>query len=188
VINIIALIGKSGSGKSEIEKELVKQFGYKKVISYTTRPARKGERDGVDYWFQWDYQFEHSRSNFAEVVEYNGYYYGAHYNDIKDNSIIVAVPEGLRQLKQKEKEGLLSTKLLSFYIDSPDDRRAWNMLYRGDSEENVKNRLEKDKEVFKDVFKEIDLVFPNDQTLEQMQKNIDIIHTLYKRHIAGVTD
>ena len=46
----IIIFGKTASGKSRIVNELVKR-GYKKIVTTTTRPARKGEVDGIDYKF-----------------------------------------------------------------------------------------------------------------------------------------
>lgn len=50
---IIALIGKAGSGKDTILKEILKQepIKYNEIISCTTRPKREGEIDGVNYYF-----------------------------------------------------------------------------------------------------------------------------------------
>ena len=48
---MIVLIGESASGKSSIERCLVEDYGYNKIVSYTTRPPRAGEVDGIDYHF-----------------------------------------------------------------------------------------------------------------------------------------
>ena len=55
---IIVLLGASGSGKSTIERELATHHGFKKVISYTTRPIRNGEENGKDYYFTNNETFE----------------------------------------------------------------------------------------------------------------------------------
>ncbi len=46
-------MGKSSTGKDTIFKELLKnnKFSYRTIVSYTTRPIREGERDGVEYHF-----------------------------------------------------------------------------------------------------------------------------------------
>jgi guanylate kinase len=51
---IFLLMGKSSSGKDTIYKELIKnkQLGLEKVVPYTTRPMRDGEKDGVQYFFK----------------------------------------------------------------------------------------------------------------------------------------
>ena len=49
---IYCLMGKSSSGKDTIYKKLLKELGnLKRVILYTTRPIRQGEKSGVEYHF-----------------------------------------------------------------------------------------------------------------------------------------
>lgn len=50
---LFAVMGKSSSGKDSIFQELVssKKLSLKKVIPYTTRPARKDESSGTEYFF-----------------------------------------------------------------------------------------------------------------------------------------
>lgn len=45
-------MGKSATGKDTIYKELLKRIPQlKRVILYTTRPSREGEKDGEEYYF-----------------------------------------------------------------------------------------------------------------------------------------
>ncbi|MCH5248680.1 MAG: guanylate kinase [Lachnospiraceae bacterium] len=50
---IICLMGKSSSGKDTIYKRLLEQdnIKLKEIVTYTTRPIRAGEQDGVEYHF-----------------------------------------------------------------------------------------------------------------------------------------
>ena len=50
---IYCIMGKSSSGKDSIYKMLMQdeELSLKKVIPYTTRPMRSGEREGVEYYF-----------------------------------------------------------------------------------------------------------------------------------------
>lgn len=50
---LFCIMGKSASGKDTIFKHLVQdsQLGLKTVVSYTTRPMREGEQNGVEYYF-----------------------------------------------------------------------------------------------------------------------------------------
>ena len=50
---IFYLMGKSASGKDTIYKRLIQDetLGLKTIVSYTTRPMREGEQDGVEYHF-----------------------------------------------------------------------------------------------------------------------------------------
>lgn len=51
---IFCLMGKSASGKDTLYKKLLEQkdLHLKRVIPYTTRPIRSGERDGDNYFFR----------------------------------------------------------------------------------------------------------------------------------------
>ena len=46
-------MGKSASGKDKIYSRLAgnKELNLKKLVLYTTRPVRDGEKDGVQYYF-----------------------------------------------------------------------------------------------------------------------------------------
>ncbi|MCR4651679.1 MAG: guanylate kinase [Lachnospiraceae bacterium] len=50
---IYCLMGKSASGKDTIFRELLKrdELGLKKIVPYTTRPVRAGEKSGEQYYF-----------------------------------------------------------------------------------------------------------------------------------------
>ena len=48
---IVCIVGSSGSGKTFLAQHLEKTQEIPVVISYTTRPMREGEVDGVEHWF-----------------------------------------------------------------------------------------------------------------------------------------
>ena len=67
---LIILSAPSGTGKTSICKELLKNNKkWKFSISATTRPKRKDEVDGKDYYFMDLKQFEHKES-FGEFLEW----------------------------------------------------------------------------------------------------------------------
>lgn len=79
---VIVLSGPSGSGKSTLVNRLMESAPVKlcKAVSATTRPPRKGECEGKDYYFLTSEQFE-SRKALGQFVEYAevfgaGYMYG----------------------------------------------------------------------------------------------------------------
>ena len=73
----------SGGGKTTLIRETIARLAEIGIeghfsISYTTRPARPKERDGVDYHFVDETTFESmvQRGEFLEWAEYAGYRYG----------------------------------------------------------------------------------------------------------------
>jgi guanylate kinase len=79
---ILVLSGPSGSGKTTVVDRLIAESSIPliKAISATTRPQRKGEIDGVAYYFLTSDEFQRrkERGDFLETAEVfgAGYWYG----------------------------------------------------------------------------------------------------------------
>jgi len=79
---IFVISGPSGSGKSTLAKKILKQPQLKdkfiKSTSFTTRPKRKGERQGEDYVFISVKEFQRllKAKKILEHTHYLGYDYG----------------------------------------------------------------------------------------------------------------
>ena len=78
---IFYILGKSSSGKDTIFQQIKnnRQLNLKTVVGYTTRPMRVGEKNGVEYYFVSEEEFE-KRIREDGLLEYakvhNGKYYG----------------------------------------------------------------------------------------------------------------
>ena len=165
---MFVLIGESGCGKSTIEKKLLEK-GFSESISITTRNPRNGEVNGTDYHFVTKEKFEVIRENneLAEWAEYNGNYYGTKKEDCKEDTICVIELKGLKQLKRKDLD------ITSIYLKTTEEKRRENMIRRGDSEEEAKKRVEKDRKAFEGVEDEVDFVIKN-ETLEDLEVIVDL--------------
>lgn len=71
---IFCLMGKSSSGKDTIYKALAEdpELSLKKIISYTTRPIRQGEIEGLQYHFVTEEQLQ-SLEREGRIVELRSY-------------------------------------------------------------------------------------------------------------------
>ena len=71
---LFCLIGKSASGKDAIFRYLRdnKELGLKEIVPYTTRPMRKGEENGVGYYFVDQAAYEKMCQN-GKVIESRTY-------------------------------------------------------------------------------------------------------------------
>ena len=167
---MIVLVGESASGKSSIEKILVDNYGYKKIVSYTTRQPRQGEVDGIDYHYISESQFSNLQKEefFAEIGEYNGWHYGTAKNDCTSDKVAVVTPHGLRQLKK-----IPNLDIRAFYINVPRRDRLIKILQRGDNIEEAYRRSLSDVGQFDGIADEVDYIIDNkaySKTIEQMSK------------------
>lgn len=176
---MIVLVGESASGKSSIEKYFVNNYGYKKVVSYTTRSPRPNEVDGVDYHFVSVEEFESLKENgfFAETAVYNDWYYGTAKEDCTNDKIAVLTPHGLRQISK-----ISDISVISFYINVPRRDRLIKILQRGDNIEEAYRRSLSDVGQFDGIVDEVDHVITNhnyQKSIEEMSYEIKQIIDIY---------
>lgn len=71
---IFCLMGKSSSGKDTVYRKLLEdtQLGLYRLVTGTTRPIREGERDGEEYYFYTDEQFQQLQAD-GRIIEYRSY-------------------------------------------------------------------------------------------------------------------
>lgn len=76
---MIIIVAPSGSGKTTIAKKLLGDFPEVRFsVSGTTREPREGEKNGIDYFFLSDHEFDEKVENegFLEWETYSGNRYG----------------------------------------------------------------------------------------------------------------
>ena len=161
----IIIFGKTASGKSRIVNELVKR-GYKKIVTTTTRPARKDEVDGGDYNFISEEEFEQliNTRYFAEWKKYDTaegvWYYGSPLDEISrsDNkSIVILTPDGYRDIKDELDDHV------AIYIYANNKTIRSRLSNRGDKKEEADRRIKQDNKDFKDAEFLADRIFYNNK-------------------------
>lgn len=142
---MIVISGPSASGKTEVAKLLQKKYGITKVITTTTREMRKGEKNGVDYFFISYDEFKTKIENedFVEYMEYNGNLYGSTKDQIGDNKVIVTDLKGLEAYTN-----LHNSQIVTFYLHCDEKTRYKRMLSRGDGFKSAHERIKTDKAAF----------------------------------------
>ena len=100
------IMGKTCSGKNAVVSELVKR-GWSQIITYTSRPKRRGEKNGREYWYisEEDFTSKIKSGYFAEWKSYdvNGktWYYGSPVDEILNaslddkNNVIILTPKSV---------------------------------------------------------------------------------------------
>lgn len=101
--NVIAIVGDSGSGKTFASMYLQDKFGWKAIVSYTTRPMRNEERDGREHWFVSPSR-KPSQEDMCAYTQFGGYEYWTEWEQFKATPICVYVidEKGLINMMSKE--------------------------------------------------------------------------------------
>lgn len=179
---LVVLVGKSCSGKTKVQDELVK-LGWGRVVTYTSRPRRKGEKDGITYHYLPNEDFEQKIANgfFAEYKQYDvpegKWYYGTAKEDLIDSSgkkVIILTPQGVRDLKP-----ILDDNTIVVYLYADIDTIRNRLVKRGDTRERIDDRMARDSRDFKHFALETDRVVYNnegDEVEEVAQKILKVVN------------
>lgn len=128
-VRVLAIMGKSSSGKSALQKAICKMFDVHKVVTTTTRPIRQGEEQGVDYNFTTVEEFTEKvlSLEMLEATDFNDWFYGTELGALHGNKINIAVlnPAGVLAMAE---DGRIDLKVV--YLDTDDKVRLMRSLNR----------------------------------------------------------
>ncbi|KLI76822.1 MULTISPECIES: guanylate kinase [Lacticaseibacillus] len=138
---LIVITGATGTGKTTVSAYLRDNYRIHRVMTHTTRPARKGEKNGVDYYFETPASF--ATKHFIEKVTYAGYEYGSSHESLEKNwakhpflSIVLDTKGAITYVQELPKEVVV----LFLTIDDPTVLKD-RLLGRGDDPAMVAARL-----------------------------------------------
>jgi len=147
-IKRLILVGKAASGKDHARKICEQWLGIKYEISYTTRPPREDEQDGLDYYFLSSEEFNRmiDEDKWYEYVQFNGWYYGTTKEQFyTQGRVFIMTPSGLSHLSEEDR-----AESLVIYFDMPDEIRRNRMYERRGNADSVERRIEADNVDFAD--------------------------------------
>jgi guanylate kinase len=148
---LFVITAPSGAGKTSLIEALMREDPSLKLsISYTTRPPRPGERNGVEYHFVDDATFlaMRGRGEFLESAEVHGYRYGT------SNAVITeALARGQDLILEIDWQGARQVRSLHpdcvgvFVLPPSIEELERRMRARGkDSETVIRRRVENARE------------------------------------------
>src|SRR3990167_10161175 len=103
---LFILSGPSGVGKTTLCQAVAKKLHLYYSISTTTRPMRKGEKDGENYFFISETEFQKAikRGAFLEHAQVHGSYYGTRKDLVEQHFqkgvILDLDPQGALQIRK----------------------------------------------------------------------------------------
>lgn len=134
---IFYMMGKSASGKDTIYKKLMEKMPeFHTIVPYTTRPMREGEKEGMEYFFVDQEQFNEMMEE-KKIIEFRSYntkcgiwtYFTADDGQIdlgKNNYLVIGTLESYQALREYFGEEVL----VPLYIEVEDGLRLSRALER----------------------------------------------------------
>ena len=185
---MLVLSSPSGAGKTSICKKLLEtEKGLLMSISYTTRPKRKSENDGEDYFFVKKKEFDElqSKNYFVESALVFDHFYGTPKNFIERNlkkgvDILFDIDwQGAQKLVDYSKNDVVS-----IFVLPPSNKILLERLKKRneDSIEIVKKRMSKAKSEISHWI-EYDYIIINDDIDKSSKEVITILNAERKKRI-----
>ena len=173
---IVILSSPSGAGKTTLVKKISSRKKYIISISHTTRKPRVNEKNGKDYFFvkNKDFQKLIKGKKFLEYANVFKNYYGSLKKNVFDtlndgkNVIFDIDWQGTKQIKSKK----LKYKIITIFILPPSKEELFKrLLKREQKDKNI--AIERMKQFKKDVlhWKDYDFTVINDR-IEKCYKSI----------------
>lgn len=161
---MLVLTGRSCSGKDSISKELI-SMGLKRVITYTSRPMRNNEIDGVTYHYITisDFLKKYIDGFFLEANYYTTedgiWFYGSPLEEIRnadENTFCILTPSGIQKLKEN------NIRNTSFLIHVTDTEIRKRQVERGDDKVEAERRFNADKRDFYNIENSVKYIINNE--------------------------
>lgn len=169
--NVVVLCSKMANGKDTLANVLIKEYGYKSLISHCTRPMRPNEIQNETYYFIDDFTFKDMicRGDFIEYRKYNTiqdgkdrvWLYGLSKQELSDDEkyVVILDLQGAKDFVQHYGYN----KCLVVYLECDRDVRIKRAMNRAGTElKEAERRMEAD-----------DVDFSEDKVKEIVQYRID---------------
>ena len=143
---IFCIMGKSATGKDTIYKRLLEDesLSLRKIVTYTTRPIREGEKEGEEYFFIGEEKVKRlsDEGKIVELRAYNTVHGIWKYMTVEDENIdltkndylVIGTPESYRKCV----EHFGKEKMVPLLIEVDDGTRLERALRRERAQEHPK--------------------------------------------------
>ena len=174
---LIVISAPSGTGKTTVVKKLLEKTpNIAASVSFTTRPMRENEREGIDYFFVDKRKFESmvDSKQFIEHATVFGNYYGT-----QKKSLLIDLKKGINVILEIDWQGAQQVKekmpscIMIFLIPPSKEVLLSRLKNRGtDSKREIENRFNQAVSDLNESNK-FDYVLVNDQ-IEVAVENISL--------------
>ena len=151
---LMCIMGESSSGKDSLVTELCTRNGWSQVCSYTTRERRVNEGEThrfVDEDFFNQLKFSNQIAAYTYI---NGNHYWSTIDQLSESDFYIIDPIGGQSLKALH---LPNLRIVTVYINVPEDIRKQRAMNRGDDMNVYRNRCMSERSQFRDMKKNMDV-------------------------------
>jgi guanylate kinase len=150
VKTLVAVFGKSGSGKDTLISKFCEKYGGSRVVRLTSRPPRPGESDGNPYIFKTDLELHEdiveNIEEYLEVGVFNDWIYTTKEDSLKEGINLGAFDiDAVEQLCYNNKEGI---EVVPIFLYCNDKTRVLRQIHRDDDLKEIARRFLGDDEKY----------------------------------------
>ncbi|MFH0796691.1 MAG: guanylate kinase [Candidatus Omnitrophota bacterium] len=146
---IFVISAPSGTGKTTVLKILREKYRLTRLLTYTTRPVRQGERDRKDYLFCTEEKFRKliTSNGLAEWAVVYGYHYGTPRKVLEEtlkkgkSAILALDTQGAARIKSEYPELAVLIALLPPSYQELESRIRHRQKETGEDESAIERRL-----------------------------------------------
>jgi guanylate kinase len=152
----IIIVGKAASGKDHLRRRYESR-GFKYSVTYTTRPPREGEINGIDYHFISENEAKTLIESgfFYEHVIFNGWVYGTSMSQFYSDDLFIMTPAGISRVKPEDRQNSFI-----IYMDIEMSIRMTRLANRNMPGDSMERRIKADELDFSE-FTDYDLRITN---------------------------
>lgn len=169
---LLLIAGKSGSGKDTLARKICADLGLTQVASYTTRPIRPGEVNGVGHIFLTDEEYDRiPKEDIVASTYFSGYRYCATRQQLDQAGVYVVDKQGIEDVLRN-----YDGAVLVILLDTTDSTRRERMRKRGDSSANIEKRISGDRKAFAGIEQVCDIIFnADDISVDVLAREIETV-------------
>jgi len=142
---LFLIAGETSCGKTTLANKLCEELNLNQIISYTTRPKRKGEGDTHVFVDDATYEKMKADNNIAAYTNISGYHYWSTVDQLYQNNIYIIDPIGIASI---EDLNITDIDFCTIYINVPIEVRIDRAMIRGDKPEVLTKRIGSEMEQF----------------------------------------
>lgn len=141
---VILIVGKTCSGKDTVARYIEKHYGFNRIITYTTRPMRPDDVQGVSHHFVSKEEMSaYNKADIFSPTKIDGYsYFMLRDQFTNGDSVCIVDPKGVRDFMK------LGVEHHVVYVDCPENMILERADARGTDCRVVSSRLDSERERF----------------------------------------